>query len=143
MMRQRQTGFSLIEIIAAFLIFAIGFGVLLQILTMSLRMADRSQEYTQATLWAESRLDAVGVGTPLQAGNWSGSFQDQYHWTMQVRQIQPPGVAGGVDENLPIELYKVDLVVSWGPPGREYHARFATLRAVNANENKFAPLGGR
>ncbi len=139
--RYSQHGFSLIEVIAAFLIFAVGFGVLLQILTSSLRVAHRSEDYTQATLWAESKLDTVGVGEPLEEGADSGTFDERYHWSMDVRQIQPPDVAGGVDENLPIELYQVSLTVAWGPPGREHSTRFETIRAVDSNQNQLRQMG--
>ncbi len=136
MILRRQQGFSLIEVIAAFLIFAVGFGILLQILTSSLRVAQRSQEFTQATLWAESTLDVVGVGQPLEAGHSSGMFDDRYRWDMDIHQIQPPAVAGGVDENLPVDMYQVDLVVSWGPPGHQRRVDFSTIRAVDTNQNQ-------
>ncbi|MGA7296879.1 MAG: prepilin-type N-terminal cleavage/methylation domain-containing protein [Rhodanobacteraceae bacterium] len=137
----RQRGFSLIEVIAAFLIFAVGFGVLLQILTSSLRVAHRSQDYTQATLWAESKLDTVGVGEPLKDGSEQGSFDDKYRWDMTVQKIQPPDVAGGVDENLPIDLYQVSLTVAWGAPGREHSTRFETIRAVDSNQDQLRQMG--
>lgn len=93
----RQRGFSLIEVIAAFLLFALGFGVLLEILTGSLRIAHRSQDYTEATLWAESLLDQVGVGEPLKEGNESGKFSDDYRWTLDISKIDPPQASMGVE----------------------------------------------
>ena len=139
--KRSQHGFSLIEVIAAFLIFAVGFGVLLQILTSSLRVAHRSEDYTQATLWAESKLDTVGVGVPLEEGTEQGTFDDRYRWDLDIRQIEPPDVAGGVDENLPIELYQVGLTVSWGTPGREHTTRFETIRAVDSNQSQLRQMG--
>ena len=94
---RRQRGFSLIEVIAAFLIFALGFGVLLEILTGSLRIAHRSENYTQATLWAESLLDQVGVGEILEEGEESGSFNEDYRWSMVITQVDPPEAGMGVD----------------------------------------------
>lgn len=94
----RQRGFSLIEVIAAFLIFALGFGVLLEILTGSLRIAHRSENYTQATLWAESLLDQVGVGETLEEGEESGSFNDDYRWSMSITKVDPPTAGMGVGD---------------------------------------------
>lgn len=139
--RRTQQGFSLIEVIAAFLIFAVGFGVLLQILTSSLRVAHLSENYTQATLWAESKLDSVGVGEMIEEGSDQGTFDNGYRWDMNVQQIQPPDVAGGVDENLPIDLYQVSLTVAWGAPGRERSTRFETIRAVDSNKNQPSQFG--
>lgn len=172
---RRQGGFSLIEVIAAFLIFAIGFGVLLQILTGSLRIAHRSAEDTQATLWAESLLDQVGVGEPLKEGTDSGQFDNTYHWSMVVTKVEPPvaqmgvedadaaaaqmgrgnttgrqpliapqtATAAGVQQDTGIDLYQVELTVSWGQPGMAggHHVVFTTLRAIDANQSKLREFG--
>ena len=50
-------GFTLIELVAAFVIFALGFGILLQILTGALRTTTQSADNSQAEMWAQSLLD--------------------------------------------------------------------------------------
>ena len=50
--RNRQAGFSLIEMVAAFLVFAIGIGVLMQVLATSMHSTRASSDYTMAALWA-------------------------------------------------------------------------------------------
>ncbi len=47
---RHQAGFTLLEVILAFLIFSIAFGALLEVMTGAMRNNIRSQEYTQATL---------------------------------------------------------------------------------------------
>jgi general secretion pathway protein I len=89
---QRMRGFSLIEMVAAFLVFAIGIGVLMQILTTSIRNTRQSSDYTMAALWAESKLDTVGVGEQLQPGRSNGSFDDVYSWDLSVQQVDPASV---------------------------------------------------
>ena len=49
-----QRGFTLIEVMAAFAIFAVLFGVLLQILSTSISNTRRSGDFTQAALLAQS-----------------------------------------------------------------------------------------
>lgn len=141
--RRHARGFSLIEMVAAFLVFAIGIGVLMQILASSMHSARQSEGYTMAALWAESKLDTVGVGEPVEAGRSSGRFDDTYAWDLEIAQvdpsaIEPPpqqvaagntgangsarpattsaanaGLGGGLQAT-PFDLYQVDLVVSWG-----------------------------
>ena len=65
--RHRQAGFSLIEMVAAFLVFAIGMGVLMQVLATSMHSTRTSGDYTMAALWAESKLDA-GANAESLAG---------------------------------------------------------------------------
>lgn len=89
---QRVRGFSLIEMVAAFLIFAIGVGVLMQILASSMHNTRRSADYTQAALWAESMLDTVGVGQPVEEGSSDGRFDDDYAWQLDIRKIDPQAI---------------------------------------------------
>ncbi|MDE2085731.1 MAG: prepilin-type N-terminal cleavage/methylation domain-containing protein [Xanthomonadaceae bacterium] len=65
----KSGGFTLIELVAAFVIFAIGFGVLLQILTTCLHTTAQAADYTRAALWAQSLMDVQGVGEPLKDGD--------------------------------------------------------------------------
>lgn len=85
-------GFSLIEMVAAFLVFAIGVGVLMKILATSMHSARQSSGYTMAALWAESKLDTVGVGEHIEAGSSNGRFDDNYSWDLEIRQVDPASV---------------------------------------------------
>ncbi len=140
---RRMRGFSLIEMVAAFLVFAIGMGVLMQVLAGSMRNTRQSSDYTMAALWAQSKLDVVGVGEPVEPGSTNGRFDDKFGWEMDVRkvdaaEIEPPpqqmiaagnqamagtqpqqssvanaGLGGGIQME-PFELYQVELTVFWG-----------------------------
>jgi general secretion pathway protein I len=153
----RQRGFTLIELVAAFVIFAIGFGILLQILTVCLRTTTQSADYTRAALWAQSLLDVQGVGEPLQEGSDSGQFDDKYHWQLQVTKLPPPqepqpavaaaGNANAAGPNITtlgnnIDLYQLELVVSWGSFYLTHNASFVTLRAQDANAGNGNPGNG-
>jgi general secretion pathway protein I len=160
----RQAGFSLIEMVAAFLVFAIGIGVLMQILATSMHNTRSSSDYTMAALWAQSKLDVVGVGAPIEEGSWNGRFDDNYSWALEVHQVDPtsvepppqaaagsntiadPGMqqrmtttagnAGAIQVS-PFDIYQLDLTVFWG--GRygsaQKSAHFSTLRAMNPDPN--------
>ncbi|HVF35772.1 MAG TPA: prepilin-type N-terminal cleavage/methylation domain-containing protein [Candidatus Saccharimonadia bacterium] len=122
-------GFTLIELVAAFAIFAIGVTILLSIGANALGMAKRSSEYTRAALHAQSKLDELGVGEALEEGSDAGEFDDGYRWELAVTEQEPPAADTGAVETIPIELYKVELVVRWDDDRRE--AKFSTLRASN------------
>ena len=158
-------GFSLIEMIAAFLIFAIGMGVLMGILTTAIRNTRRSSDYTMAALWAQSKLDVVGVGVALDAGSSSGRFDDKYSWQLDVQQVDPTSVEpppqqtlnagnsqigqpattsvnnagnGGNAQAAPFNLFQVDLTVLWGGQngGSPHSAHFSTLRTMNPDPDQ-------
>jgi general secretion pathway protein I len=155
MMPAHQRGFTLVELVAAFVIFALAFGVLLQILTTCLHSTTQSADYTRAALWAQSLMDPVGVGETLREGDSSGKFDDNYGWRLHVAKIDPPEpmqslgaaaavapgngnaqqaqVATPVANN--IDLFQLELVVTWGSYYMTHNARFVTLRAVTPNNN--------
>jgi len=126
----RQSGFTLIEVMAAFAIFALLFGVVLQILSTSLTNTRRAGDYTQAALWAQSKLDVLGLEEMLEPGEQSGQFDDRYSWFLRVEEVMAFDDSGLDFEALPVSLYAVELVVEWGEdPTRE--AVFTTLRSVD------------
>ena len=145
-MPPRQQGFTLVELVAAFVIFAIGFGVLLQILSTCLHTTAQSTDYTRVALWAQSLLDTQGVGDQLHEGSYSGKFDERYRWQLNVQKVTPPeepaaqGVAVAGNAGAPaiqatpvgppvMDLYQLELVVSWGGYYLTHNARFVTLRA--------------
>lgn len=102
--RVHARGFSLIEMVAAFLVFAIGVGVLMQVLATSMRSTRQSSEYTMAALWAQSKLDAVGVGKRIEAGRSNGRFDSAYRWELEIQQVdaasvEPPPQAAAIAGN--------------------------------------------
>lgn len=169
---RRNRGFSLIEMVAAFLVFAIGLGVLMSILTGSLQHTRQSADYTQAALRAESIMDTVGVGERVEEGHSDGRFDDDFRWEMDIEKIdptpiEPPVLAPGQQQSViaqtaaelrnqqnapnaaadpqqisPVQLYQVALTMYWGSRGRERQARFVTLRAANPDPNEGVDLPG-
>lgn len=153
-----ERGFTLIEMIAAFVIFAIAVGALMQILTQSLHNARQSRDETRAALWAQTLLDNVGMGEPVEAGGSSGEFDREFRWEMQIEQIDPQmimvsagdhaqdagqALAAAAGQELPqIDLFHVDLRVTWGKGGREHSARFSTLRTARSDMPERRSSGG-
>lgn len=127
----RQRGFTLIEILAAFVVFALAFGAVMQSLSGSIRNTVQSRGYTQAALMARSKMDALGVTEPIRPGGDSGELEDGYRYELDIREWQPPEGAGPDGNIQPqVVLYHVTLKVQWGEPPRVRQAEFNTLRAV-------------
>jgi len=129
--RQRQAGFTLIEVMAAFAIFAVLFGVILQILSTSISNTRRSGDFTQAALLAQSQLDMIGIESLPQPGQSSGRYNDDYSWELIIEPYRIPDDRGVTFEDLPIDLYYVGLTVFWGEGRFERSALFETLRSVD------------
>ncbi len=129
---RRAGGFTLIEVMAAFAVFALLFGVILQVLSTSMSNTRRAGDFTQAALWAQSRLDVAGLEEMLEPGRTSGRFDDRYSWIMEVEEAMVFDERGLDAVDLPIALYSLKLTVEWGEQNPR-QAVFRTLRSVDVH----------
>jgi len=132
----RQHGFTLLELLLAFVVFALSFATVLEILSGSMRNTVRAREYTEAALTAQSVMDQVGLEIPLQAGTAASGETGGYRWEIELYDYVDTGenpYSVELAELTGIQLLQVDLRVSWGEPPREQDSRFSTVKAVLAN----------
>jgi len=120
----RAAGFSLIEVLVAFFIFALVIGSALQLVGSSLDLAARARDSGEARLIAESVLARVGGDIPLRPGRYEGQADGGYTW--QVTAEARPFQGGGAEPE--IEALAVRVRVSWGTAGR--HVELQTLVPV-------------
>lgn len=132
-------GFTLLEVLLAFVIFSISFAVVLQIISGSIRNTMRSKQYTEVALIAQSVMDTVGLDIPLEVGTGANGESGDYKWDMEIYTYEPEYLAeGGSDPMLlaelaGIELLYIELFVRWGEGDDERSRRFSTVRAMMAN----------
>lgn len=131
----RSGGFTLLELLLAFLVFALSFATVLQILSGSMRNTVRARAFTEAALTAQSVMDQLGVEIPIQAGIATEGESGDYRWFLEIFPYEGAGDAQSVElaELTGIELLQIDLQVSWGEPPREQSSEFSTVRAMLIN----------
>jgi general secretion pathway protein I len=128
---RRSGGFTLLEIMAAFAMFALLFGLMMQILSTSMSNTRRAGDFTQAALWAQSKLDVLGVESMIQTGRSTGQFDNEFSWSMEITEELVFDERGLDVMELPLHLYRVVLEVEWSNGRRSQ--RFETLRSVDVN----------
>jgi general secretion pathway protein I len=134
----RSRGFTLLELLLAFLVFALGFASVLEILSGSMRNTVRARHYTEAALTAQSLMDQVGLEMPLVEGFSANGESGEYEWELDIYNYANSGEnmhSVELAELTSIELLQVDLLISWGKPPREQSWRFSTVRSMLANRD--------
>lgn len=129
----RGRGFTLLELLLAFVVFALSFATVLEILSGSMRNTVRARHYSEAALTAQSLMDQVGLEIPLQAGYFVNGESGEYEWEITIQNYTGDAEnAHSVElsELTGITLLEVDLAISWGQPPREQTRYFSTIKAV-------------
>lgn len=133
MKANKQSGFSLLEILIAFSILALALGILLKIFSAGVNTAAVAEEYTAAVQIAEALMAKTGVEAPLKPSEVTGLENEKYHWRVSVSPFQ--FIAENVDvTTLAAELFKIKVTVSWGDDNARVDGRqveLITLKLVN------------
>jgi general secretion pathway protein I len=143
----------------AFVLLATAMGLLIAMLSNGLRQVRQAQGETEASLYAQSFLDQLGVLEPIAPGRQEGGFdQDRYHYRLDISEVPDPvpaaapggkeaggkgaeaaageaGQAAGEAGQAALEslagpvFYRVELVVTWGAALPMQQVRLVGLRA--------------
>jgi general secretion pathway protein I len=110
-------GFSLLEVLVAFVILALVGTALFRLFSGSLNNASAADDYSRAALVAESILAEAASARPLRVATQQGTVDDgRIEWTTRVALYTPPGVNPDAErgsEMLPVRLYRVSAEVAF------------------------------
>ena len=124
---QRHKGFSLLEILVAFVIMAVALTIVLRIFGSGVNNAVISEDYNVAVQLAESLLARTGVESPLEIGEISGNEAGKFFWTISTSLREQNVVTNTQSQNSPqspaqngpvTSLYAIVVRVVWDDEGR-------------------------
>jgi len=124
----RQRGFTLIEVMVAFIIASLALGLLFQAASSSGTAAHQAGYYEEAVSRAKSHMAMVGRETDISPGEREGDDGSGFRWRVKITPsaaAQPP--QGSAPENR-LVLYNVEVSVSWSDSGRPYSVVLHTQR---------------
>ena len=116
----REHGFSLLEVLVAFVILSLVATALFRLFSGALVNASAADDYTHAVLVAESALAEAAAAVPLVETTNSGSADEgRIAWTTRVAPYSPPGVSPDVErvaETMPTRLFRITADVTFAAP---------------------------
>jgi general secretion pathway protein I len=133
--RVASRGFTLLEVMLAFVVFALSFAVVLEIMAGSVAGIRRASDDTQVALLAQSLMDRVGLEFPLEEGRHDGEEMDRFRWQLDIFYYDPGAESAytlELAELSGVVLYRVMLDIEWEAGRRVRHAQFSTVRSMLA-----------
>ena len=129
-------GFSLLEVLVAFVILALALGAIMRIFSQGMSRVGESDSYARAVMLAESKLSQLGEAIPLEDGEVSGESEDSLRWRVRVAAYDPDSVktardGGAVQVVTPVRLLQVEVEVTWAESQTAPRSiRLTTLKLV-------------
>lgn len=130
---RQARGFSLIEVLVAFVILALVATALFNLFSASLNNVTAAAEWSRALTVAESRLEAAAAAQPLKEGSERGSSQDgRVQWQTTVAPYVPPEADPDLErasEALAMRLLRISVEVTYtGGDGKPRKLALSTVR---------------
>ena len=132
--RGGEGGFTLLEVLIAFVIAALALGVLFRAAAESRAGTAVAAAYQEALARGRSRLAVLDAG-PLRAQDGQGDDGGGFRWRVRVAPLragvvqgEAGGQAGGQARGEAPMLFAVEVDVSWTVDGRERSVRLETRR---------------
>ncbi len=108
----RQQGFSLLEVLVAFLILSLSLGVLMRLFSQASSTFHSAHSRQLAMNLAQSKLAEIAGGDDLGPGRESGTFMDGYQWQSEIARYGLPVEFSA--PNMDIIPFTVSVTVRWG-----------------------------
>jgi general secretion pathway protein I len=118
-------GFSLLEVIVALAIMAMGFMTALQLFSGSIRSIGLSEQYLKATTLANSKLGELEVNN-YKVSELKGTFPNEkkYRWELEIK----PHTSKLNNKENNILLSEVTLNVLWKDKGKNHDIKLNTIK---------------
>jgi general secretion pathway protein I len=129
---RQAAGFSLLEVLVAFVILALVATALFRLFSGALANASAADDYSRVVLVAQSALDEAAA-PPLREGTQQGAADDgRISWTARITPYKAPDVPPELEaasEALPLRLWRIVVDVTFsGANGASRTFTLATTR---------------
>ncbi|MFA0742077.1 MAG: hypothetical protein DFNUSKGM_002197 [Candidatus Fervidibacter sacchari] len=121
-------GFTLVELVVAFLILVIGVTAILELVSQSALNARYAKDKTTATVLAQQKLEELLAQPDLAPGETEGDFGDaypQFRWRAQISEVGGSTVSTEGETS----MLHIVVIVEWQDRGQIRSVQLETLQA--------------
>ena len=128
-----DAGFTLLEVLVAFVIAALALGVLFEGAVEGIRSTRIGDQAEEALSRARSHLATVGHGVTLAPTTQEGNDGSSYHWSLRILPLQSAAIATlgageGAAQGPRVVLYSVQVTERWSEDADGAGGRAVVLR---------------
>ncbi len=123
-----ERGFTLVELVVAFLILVIGVTAILELVSQSALNARYAKDRTTATVLAQQKLEELLAQPDLAPGEMEGDFGDaypQFRWRAQISEVGDSATSTESGTG----LLHIVVTVEWQDRGQLRSVQLETLQA--------------
>ena len=123
---RNQSGFTLLEVLAAVALLAVAVAVVFQLFSADLRSLSASQDYVSAVTRANAKMREVLDDDKLAEKAWSETTDDGYRMDISVSEVMKDRT-----DKLQITLFEITVSTSWAKGTRTPSIILKTMKVMN------------
>lgn len=121
-----QEGFTLLEILVAFVILGVAIAYIVQLFSSNMRIISRSGDYLPAVVRAEAKMRDIADGDRLEEKSWTETSDEGYLMDIAVTETLKERT-----ENTPKRIMEIDLKIWWPPGAKKKSLTLKTLKVID------------
>jgi general secretion pathway protein I len=121
----RKDGFTLLEVLVAFVLLATTITVILQLFSSNLKALSTSEDYATAVVRAESKMREILDNDELSENTWSETSPEGYRYDIIVAPAYETRT-----KDLPLKILEIGVTMYWKTGGKEKSLTLNTMKTV-------------
>jgi general secretion pathway protein I len=121
----RKDGFTLLEVLVAFVLLATTVTVVLQLFSTGIKALSVSEDYASAVVRTESKMREILDNDQLSENTWSETSPEGYRFDITVAKAYEART-----KDLPLQILEIDVTMSWKKSGKDRSLTLNTMKAV-------------
>lgn len=121
----KKDGFTLLEVLVAFVLLVMTVTVILQLFSANIKALSRSEDYASAVVRAESKMREILDTETLSENVWTETSEDGYRFDISITRAYEERT-----RDLSLKVLEIVLTASWTQSGKNKSLTLNTMKTV-------------